>query len=172
MADAPGIAEIQDAPAEAPVEHHAGIAQGAIGHQHRNAADGFVDDLVPQEDAQGIGAGIAIDDDTDHRLHRTQIFIIGCLDIFGISDRRYLIAARPVGDDLRKRDRGFLEIGFWKLGQPGGIGPALGGGQRRNSEGEENSNCEYLFHHAGTMIAGAPADQLTGAQMLVRHGTD
>ena len=51
-----------------PVEHHRGIAQRAEGHRHRHPAHGVVDDLVPHQDSQGIGADVAVDCDGDHRL--------------------------------------------------------------------------------------------------------
>ena len=51
VAQAAGIAEFKNLAIETPVENDAGIAERAIADQHRDAADGVIDDLVPEQDA-------------------------------------------------------------------------------------------------------------------------
>jgi len=53
-----GGAEIQSRPVERPLEHQRRVAKRTIGHGNRRAADGVVDDLVPNEDSQRIGVRI------------------------------------------------------------------------------------------------------------------
>jgi len=62
MTQLAGGAEVQDLAVKAAVEDNGRIAQWAIGHSHRHAAQLVVDDFVPGQDAQRIGPGLAVDD--------------------------------------------------------------------------------------------------------------
>ena len=67
----------------APVEGDPGIAQRAEGHSHRHAIDLVVDDLVPRQVADRIGARFAaVQFQRDHRLGSGDaIFVAGANEL-------------------------------------------------------------------------------------------
>ena len=62
---------------DAPLKHNGGITQRAVGHGDRNIANDVIDDLVPHQDLQWIGAGIAVDVQRNDWLAVRQILLIG-----------------------------------------------------------------------------------------------
>ena len=116
-AQAARIAEFQDLAIEAAVENHAGIAQRTVADKYWDTTDGVVDDLVPEQDAQRVGAEIAVDTDAENRLQRTDVGL-GDRDEERIIDRRDRIACGAIGIDLVEGDRMQLEVGLRELLAP------------------------------------------------------
>lgn len=61
-------AEIEDAILQRAVKNERGVAERAIGHGDRRAADEIVHDFVPDQNAQRIGSRIVADSKRNHRL--------------------------------------------------------------------------------------------------------
>ena len=81
----------------AAVEHHRGVAQRAEGHRDGHAADHVVDDLVPGQDAQRIGADVVADREADDRLAVRQVDLGDGLEL-RLVDRRNAVLARAAGE--------------------------------------------------------------------------
>jgi hypothetical protein len=58
LVELPGGAEVEDLAGGPPVEGERGVAQRAVRHDHWDTAHGVVHDLVPDEDLDGVGAGL------------------------------------------------------------------------------------------------------------------
>jgi hypothetical protein len=93
---------------------HSGQYVTATGH----TGECVVDDLVPGQDAQGIGPG----DITEHQLDdRLAIRVCRHLERrleLGHIDRRYTVPGQAARNDLRECHGGFREIGFPSLQPP------------------------------------------------------
>ena len=111
MAQEPGHAELQHGPIYFALVDDGGVAQRAVRHRDRHAADDVVDDLVPDQDAQRIGAGDAVDDQADHRLGAGEPILAGDSQEFGGVDRPDAVLGDTAGEHVREVDREPGEIG-------------------------------------------------------------
>ena len=142
-------AELQRHAVDAPVEDNGGVAERAIGHGHRDAADAVVDDLVPGQNAEGIGLGFAVNLEPDHRLPRAQISDRRDGLEFRIVDRRDAVLGRAAAHDLAKVHRGLREVGLGPFVLPViGIGAGTGAEDkpdRRGGQDEEGQGASICF---------------------------
>jgi hypothetical protein len=116
--DAPRVPEAEDRAVEAPVVDHARIAQRAIAHQHRHPADRVVDDLVPQQHAQRIGARIAVDHERQDRLERPHRRDRVRRLEDGRVDRGDGVAKVAIVVNLGERHARIREVRPWKIQPP------------------------------------------------------
>ncbi len=63
-----GRAEVEQPIAELPLERQRRVAQRTVGHRHRHTAHLVVDDLVPDQDLDGVGLRLPVDLHDDHAL--------------------------------------------------------------------------------------------------------
>jgi hypothetical protein len=68
VAQLTGRTEIEDMRRDAPIEDDGRVAQRAVGDRHWRATHHIIDDLVPDQDPQRIGAGVPADLEADHGL--------------------------------------------------------------------------------------------------------
>ena len=132
VAQLAGGAEIEHPAVEPPVEHDRRVAERTVGHGNRRAAHRVVHDLVPDQDAQGVRAGILSDLHADDRFGVREVLGFGERHEFGIVYRRYPVLRRSARHDLGKRDGVPREIGL----RPERL-PEFGIGHRRSGEQEE-----------------------------------
>ena len=112
MPQAAGGAEVEHLAVEAPVEGQRRIAQRAVGDRDRHASHCVVHDLVPDEDLQGVGPGVAFESDDDHGLTVPQPTICFANGLeAGLVDGRDAVLGRPARNDLLERDTVLGEIG-------------------------------------------------------------
>jgi hypothetical protein len=76
-----------------------GVAERTVGDHHRTARDDVVDDLVPGEDPDGVGPGLAV-----HREHDDGLPVGQEVDLVdrrepGLVDGRDAVRRRTAGDD-------------------------------------------------------------------------
>jgi hypothetical protein len=121
-----GRSEIEGAAVQPAIENQRRVAERAVGHDDREAADGVVDDLVPDEDAHGIRASIAIDCERDDGLGGAdrcaparRPSVNKLLEPRQV-DGRNSVLARTARPDLSEGDRVPREIGARPLRPPGG----------------------------------------------------
>lgn len=87
------FAEVEEALADAPLERDRRMAQRTLRHGNGRAVDDVVDDLVPDEHTQRVGAGIVADPQGDDGL-------VLCQSLF-----------LAQGDEPRRVDRGNAALG-------------------------------------------------------------
>ena len=108
----PGGAEIQHLVVEAPVEGDRGVAQRAERDRHRLVAELVVDDLVPGENLDRIGAHEPAGLDDRNRLAGLQPAVgVGDRQVLRGVDRGNAVLGRAAGEDLRVGHRVPAEVG-------------------------------------------------------------
>ena len=110
--EAPGRAEVQHLVVEPTVEGDGGVAERAEGDRHRQIAELVVDDLVPGQDLDGIGAHPPVGLDHGDRLQGLQPGIgVGDRHVLRVVDRGDAVLGRTAGQDLRIGHRVPAEVG-------------------------------------------------------------
>jgi hypothetical protein len=108
----PGRAEVQHATVQRALEGDGRIAQRTEGDRQRQPAHRVVDDLVPGQDLQGIGADVVAHLHQHHRLLRLQPLVsLGGGHELGRVYGRDAILGRPAGENLAVGDRMAAEVG-------------------------------------------------------------
>ena len=110
VAELAGGAEIQHRVAHPPVVDHGRVAEWAEGDRDRHTPHRVVDDLVPDQDLQWIGAVLAAEEHADHGLGIGEIVDLGSGREDRIVDRGNAVLGRPAGHDLVERDRRLRKI--------------------------------------------------------------
>ena len=112
VAQPSGGAEIENLAVKVAVEGDAGVAQGAEGDRYRLTVYFVVDDLVPYEDAQRVGAGHITVAEHDHRVWVFQPLVAGCYGLKLRSvNRRDAVFGRTAGKNLSPTHRASREVG-------------------------------------------------------------
>ena len=111
VAEQAGGSEGECGVAQAAVEGDGGVAQRAVGDEHRDAADDVVDDLVPEDDLQGVGAHVAVDVEVhDGRSVAVDAVRVADADVGGVGERHDLIA-QETRVELLELDDADAEVG-------------------------------------------------------------
>ena len=112
-----GGAEVQHPTIHGAIEDNGGVAKRAISHRHRYATDQIIGDFMPHHDPERIGAGIAIDDEADHRLAVGKIGFQAHRDEHRIIDGRNSVRSQDIAN-LGEVDTRSGEVGTPTLRQP------------------------------------------------------
>ena len=88
-----------------------GVAERAEGDDDRDAADPVVDDLVPDEDLDRVGANLAPDGELDDGLARPEEGHGVDRHERRVVDRRDPVLPRPARDELGERHGVLREVG-------------------------------------------------------------
>ena len=110
VAQLAGGTEVQHRIADPAVVDDRRIAERAEGHRDRDAPDRVVDDLVPDQNLERVGAVVIADEEADHGLGIGQILDLGGGGEERIVDRGNAVLGRTAGDDLVEGDRGLGEV--------------------------------------------------------------
>ena len=115
-----GDAKVQHGSVNLPLEHDSRVAERAVRHRQRHTVDVVVDDLVPDQDAQGIGPRFVGDHHGDHRLDTRKTVMAGNGNGAGIVDGRNAVPWRSARQNVSEIDRVPGEVGPRPLVAPQG----------------------------------------------------
>ncbi len=136
-------------------EGHARAAQRAIGDGDEFAAEAVVDDLMPVEDANGVGAHHAAACQAEHAVLADQTRL-HCADEARAVDGRDAVARRPAARDRRGRHQGVRQIETVERLRDAGPG------QPQAEQHQHAGQCKSLSAHA-TAPSMSPYTARTGA---------
>ena len=108
-------AEVVDRAIEGPVEDDGGVAEGAVGDGDGDAGDDVVDDFVPNEEPEGVGASVVVDLEIEDGfgVHEPGFGRCGGLEVGHVEGRDF-VAVGAAG--------GYLAVGDGmdgEVGEPG-----------------------------------------------------
>jgi hypothetical protein len=93
------------------IEDERRVAERAVGDRDRPAAERVVDDLVPHQDLERVGAGLATELDGQHRLAVGEPLLgVGLRGGLGLVDRGDAVTRRAARLELRQRHAVLREI--------------------------------------------------------------